>query len=78
MQWTKFIWTGFSHVPMSFYLTPLNFLLSKFLQINVLYAALYQSPTRQDSNTKNDVVRTEVHKRKVKGKGELKSKTRTR
>ena len=31
---------------------------------------------RHDSNTQNDVVRAEVHKRKVRGRGELKSKTR--
>ena len=33
---------------------------------------------RQDSNTQNDVVRAEVHNRKVRGKSELKSKTTTR
>ena len=33
---------------------------------------------RQESNTQNDVVKAEVHKRKLKGKGELKAKTRTR
>ena len=33
---------------------------------------------RQDSNIQNDVVSAEVHKRKVRGRGELRSKTRTR